>query len=365
MSTLRSALLLFLSLALLSVCGSCSSGPGSSSEARSPAAVLSAAGSAAPSPEQPVTDSFFAMDTFMDLAVYGDPSLPEEIRDLVSGLEDRLSVTREDSEIAAVNRDGQGTLSSDTAALVAAGLDLCRRTDGALDLSIYPVLKTWGFTTGQYHVPSSEELEPLLEHVDWTGVHLEEEAGFLALDPGLEMDLGSIAKGYTGDRILERLRERGVSSALLNLGGNVQTLGTKPDGSMWQIALRDPMSQGNLGVLSVADRAVITSGGYERFFEEDGQIYWHILDPATGCPARSGLLSVTVVGERGVVCDGLSTALFVMGTEKAVRFWQESDDFEAILVTDDGRVCVTEGLADSFTLLEPFTALPLEVIARE
>ena len=301
---------------------------------------------------QPVTGTVFAMDTVMNLAIYGEEELLSQAQECIEDLESRLSVTEETSEIYAVNQNGGGTLSADTADLLSRALELCGRTNGALDLSIYPVVRAWGFTTGEYRVPGSEELEDLLARVDYTKILLDERNGQVSLAAGMEIDLGSVAKGYTGDRVISLLRERGVASALLNLGGNVQALGSKPDGTPWRIAVRDPFGDGYVGILEIANQAVITSGGYERCFVEDGQTYWHIIDPATGAPVRSGLVSVTIVGESGLVCDGLSTALFVMGLEDAADFWQSSDDFEAILVTEDGQVHITEGLEDVFSLPE-------------
>jgi thiamine biosynthesis lipoprotein len=136
------------------------------------------------------------------------------------------------------------------------------------------------------------------------------------------------------------------------LGGNVQALGAKPDGSPWRVAVQDPSGEGYLGVLEIDGQAVITSGGYERYFVEDGVTYWHIIDPTTGTPARSGLISVTIVGDSGLLCDGLSTSLFVMGLEDATQFWQENSGFEAVFVTEDGQITITEGLQDKFSLLE-------------
>lgn len=322
-----------------------------------------------PSPEQssaaqPVTGTVFAMDTVMELTIYGGEDLLSAARERIEELESKLSVTEESSEIYAVNHSGGGTLSADTADLLSRALDLCGRTSGALDLSIYPVVRAWGFTTGEYRVPGRGELEKLLAHVDYTRIDLDEASGRVSLADGMEIDLGSVAKGYTGDQVIALLREHGVTSALLNLGGNVQALGGKPDGAPWRIAVRDPFGDGYVGILEVVDQAVITSGGYERYFVEDGQTYWHIIDPTAGAPVRNGLVSVTIVGESGLVCDGLSTALFVMGLEDAVAFWQKSDDFEAVLVTEDGQIHITEGLEDVFSLPDQGSGLEGVTVIR-
>lgn len=312
--------------------------------------------------DSPAEGAIFAMDTYMEFRIYGDEALLGEAVDIIGGMEAALSVTYEKSEIYAVNRDGFGTVSDTTAALISRALTLCGRTDGALDISVYPIVRAWGFTTGDYRVPPDEELAALLENVDYTRVSLTENTVTLA--DGMMIDLGSVAKGAASGAVVDYLRSQGVTSALLNLGGNVHTLGTKPDGSLWHIAVKDPVGAGNLCVLDIADKAVITSGGYERFFEEDGVTYWHIIDPATGTPARNGLISVTVVGEDGLLCDALSTSLFVMGPERAAQLWRESDDFEAVFVMEDGSVAITEGLEGSFRLLDAYENADYEVIRR-
>ena len=303
--------------------------------------------------------TFFAMDTVMTLRLYqgGDGSLLDRAEARVRELEGLWSVTDGASEISTLNHDGSAELSPETADLLRTALDMCRRTDGALDISTYPVLRAWGFTTGEYSVPGGEAIAALLPLVDYGRVALE--AGAAALPPGMEIDLGSVAKGYTGDALAALLKQGGAASALLDLGGNIQAVGSKPDGSPWRVAIRDPAGDGNIGVVEVADQVVVTSGGYERYFEEDGVLYWHIIDPATGWPARSGLTSVTVVGESGLLCDGLSTALFVMGREGALEHWRQHRDFEAVLVSEDGSVTITAGLEGRFTPADP--ARPLTV----
>ncbi len=309
--------------------------------------------------------SFFAMDTYMSIRAGGaTEALLARAEEAVLDLERRISVTDGDSQIFALNRDGAGTLDAETAELLRRGLALCAETDGALDLSVYPVLRAWGFTTGDYRVPAPAELADLLRLVDYRRVRLDAD-GTAALDPGMQLDLGSVAKGYLGDKLCALLRDGGVESALLDLGGNVQALGGKPDGSPWRVGIRDPQGEGLLGVLAVRDCAVVTSGGYERCFTDgDGTVYWHILDPASGMPARSGLLSVTVVGQEGLRCDALSTALFVMGPERAAAFWRAHGGFELALVTEDGRLLLTPGLAERFTPAEGLS-LRVETLERE
>ena len=327
-------------------------------------ALLFLTGCSAESSPEPVQGTFFAMDTVMDFTIYGESGLIDQSESLIASLESLVSVTDANSELYAINQTGSGTLTGKASSLMEQALELCRRTGGALDISVYPIVRAWGFTTGSYQVPDEAEIQALLPLVDYRKIQYDAATGTVTLPEGMEIDLGSVAKGYAGQLAAQMLRNSGVESALLNLGGNVQTVGAKPDGSPWQIGIKDPQGEDAMMVLSVEDQAVVTSGGYERYFEQDGQTYWHIMDPSTGHPADSGLISVTIVGDEGVVCDGLSTALFVMGLEKAADLWAQSGDFEAVFVTASGEVYITEGLRDRFALTKQYADTPVSVIER-
>ena len=311
------------------------------------------------------TSQLFAMDTVMELQVSGHEDVLEGAESMIRDLEKELSVTDEDSAIYELNASGSAVLSEKAAEILGGALSVCERTDGALDISIYPVLRAWGFTTGEYRVPEEAEIQELLKSVDYRRVKAS--ACRVEIPSPMQIDLGSVTKGYTGTAVADYFRQQGVTSALINLGGNVQCIGTKPDGSKWKVAIKSPFADsqsGIYGVMEAEDTAIITSGGYERFFEEDGKTYWHILDPTTGHPARNGLVSVTVIGDDGLLCDGLSTALFVMGLDKATDLWKASDDFEAVFITEAGDVFITEGAADSFTLSGEYYDAKVTVIGR-
>lgn len=311
-------------------------------------------------------NSLFAMNTYMTFTAYGEEA-EEAIADAeerVEELEALWSVTDEESEIYRANHSGGEPvrLSEETAQLVSFSLEMAEKTDGALDPAIYPVLEAWGFTTDTKRVPSQEEIDALLEHVDYEKITLE--GDLLTVPEGMELDFGAVGKGYAGDFAAETIRTHGIGSAILSLGGNIQAVGSRPDGTDWRIGLRSPWEDGTLGVLRVSDCAVVTSGGYENYFEdEEGNVYWHILDPATGYPADSGLASVTIVCPQGRMGDALSTALFVMGPQKAEEYWRENEGFEMILVTQEGELLITEELSDRFTLSEGRTE-PITVLSR-
>ena len=304
------------------------------------------------------------MDTAMRLTVYGQGAGEAAglARERVLELEALLSVTDENSDVCAANRNGGGTLHADTAALLERALALCGETGGALDVSIYPVVRAWGFTTGAYRVPEEAELAALLERVDYTRISLE--GTVLTLPEGMELDLGAVAKGWTGDRLMELLRREGITSAIVELGGNVQALGSKPDGSPWRVAVQAPDGSGYAGALEITDCAAVTSGGYQRYFEQDGETYCHIIDPAGGRPARSGLASVTVVAEEGAAADALSTALFVLGRERGEALWRERGGFECVFIGEDGSVAVTQGLEGRFSLYGAWEGRTLEIVRK-
>lgn len=302
----------------------------------------------------PVTKEIFAMDTYMMVTAYGEcaQSAVDKAAAEIERLDSVLSTGDEDSEIYALNQQGGGTVSEDTKYLLERSLEIWKDTGGTFDISIYPVMQAWGFTSGTYQVPSGQQLEELLSLVDSSKIVLDSGASTVAFETeGMQIDFGGIAKGYTSARIMDVFREEGVTSGLVSLGGNVQLLGSKPDGSRWRVGIQSPDSEEEcLGILEAEDCAVITSGGYERYFEEDGVSYHHIIDPATGYPADGGLESVTIVSADGTLADGLSTALFIMGREDAIEFWRKhSDEFDAILLEEDGTLYVTEGISEHFT----------------
>ena len=309
------------------------------------------------------TRTVYAMDTVMNLTVYGEnaaaalESAEQELHTLDKSV---LSRTAEGSELYALNAANGETViyGADDAlpALIEVALTISDATNGAFDPTLAPVLDAWGFTKDEHHVPSADELAALLGHTGLDQVTLKETAdGYsVALSDGTQLDLGGIAKGYAADLLRAQLEKESITSATLDLGGDVFVMGKKSDGSDWRIAVKDPAdTESYLGVVSAADKFIVTSGVYERYFEENGVRYHHILNPKTGCPAESGLVSVTVLCKNGAWADALSTACFVLGPDGALALRDDladqGTDFELILVTDDGRVLYTDGLADAFT----------------
>ena len=286
----------------------------------------------------------YAMDTVMSLRVYAkDEALLDEMETLLTDLEARLSATDPASALSALNRRGEAE-DPELAELLRRAAALSDRTGGALDISLLPVSKAWGVTTGTYQIPDPAALAALPAGMD----RITLSGDRITLDPGTALDLGALAKGWAADLCRARLEEAGVSG-ILSLGASIQTVGAKPDGSPWRIGIQDPDDPAATSlILSLTgSRAVVTSGDYQRCFFEDGVRYCHILDPETRSPVQGTLRSVTIVADEGFLADGLSTALFVLGREAGIEFWRASDDFEAVWIEADGTVTVTEGLASA------------------
>ncbi len=319
----------------------------------------------------------FAMDTIMTLTAYG----PNGEAGLVAGeavirsMDTMLDPENPDSIVYKLNRAHASSVSVpvevarmfQTAQTVYDSCDQMRLK--GLDLSIYPLVRLWGFIDGKYYVPSDLEIAEARARLQFDQIVLSSFPGSgsyeLTMPDTCEISFGAVAKGATAGYVIEAMRNKGVTSAIISLGGNIQTLGFKPDGSKWAIGITDPNDPANyLGILTAGETAVVTSGSYQRCFTDPntGRFYHHILDPRTGRPADNSLLSVTVICEDGALADALSTALFVLGEKNAIRYWQsfgkESKlNFQMILINKDNEVICTSGLIDVFSLENPYYSL--------
>lgn len=300
----------------------------------------------------------FAMDTYMTFQAYGNRAQEavNAAAEEIDRLDALLSTEKAGSEINTINKNGGGMLSEDTMAILDSAMKLYRDTEGIFDITVYPLIQEWGFTDRNYHVPPQSRIQKLTALVNSGKLEYQTGTQELKLPEGVSLDFGGIAKGYASDCIMKIYKKFGIESGIVSLGGNVQFCGNKADGSAWRVAIQSPdKEEGYIGILQESDKAVITSGGYERYFEEDGKVWHHIIDPRTGYPAENELASVTIVSSEGTKADGLSTSLFIMGKDKALAYWKNhSDEFDAILVEKSGKISVTEGIRTSFTSDYPF-----------
>lgn len=306
--------------------------------------------------------SFEAMNTFMVITSYGDKCklANDKAENQIKNLEALISTTNSESLVYKINNsNGEIVNINETLLnLIEFGIKGAEETNGHFTPLLYPVTKTWGFTTNEYRVPSYEEIQEKLILCDCTKVDIYKDCigGEIRIEPGMAFDFGAIGKGFAGDEAIKVLQELGIESAILDLGGNIQVLGKKPDGSDWKIGLKDPFG-GSVPIgLSVSDCAVITSGGYERFFTgDDGKKYIHIFDGKTGYPVNNNVVSSTIVTKNGLYGDYLSTSTFILGKDETVKFWKEKKDFDFIMMFDDNSLIYSIGLQNKITILKDFS----------
>lgn len=305
---------------------------------------------------QEYTKTIFAMDTVMDLKLYSDNggNALEEAEKEILRIEKLFDRGNKDSEIYKINQNKIAEVSSDTAEVISEAIAISQKTNGAFDITIAPVMDLWGFFGGEFKVPSDDELKFALSKVRYENVQIKDNR--ILISENTTIDIGGIGKGYASDKVAELLKRNDVKSAIISLGGNVYALGKKPDNSLWTVGIADPNSPAQpVGKLRIADKAVVTSGGYQRYFERDGVTYHHIIDPKTGKSADNGLASVTIISDSGTNADGLSTSLFVMGLEKSIEFWRRNKNFEAVFVDSQGAVYITSGIKGAFESEHEYT----------
>lgn len=309
--------------------------------------------------------SLFAMDTYMTFQIYGGNNkdlrkVLNDTEELIINYEKKWSVTDSESEIYLLNHSSgkEVEVSDETIALLQYAKTVATDTNGNFDPTIYPIVKDWGFTTGEYKIPQEERIHELLAYVNYQNIKID--GNRVVIPSHYELDLGAVIKGYVGDEIIELWKQNNVSYGILNLGGNVQTLNQKGKED-WKVGIRDPFNKQSVAVVSVNDKAVVTSGSYERYFVgEDGNTYSHIINPKTGIPVNNGLLSVTIVSEEGRKCDALSTSLFVMGIDEAINYWEDRKDFDFVILSEDKRIIVSENIKDQIEIKDD--SWKLEVI---
>lgn len=301
---------------------------------------------------EPVTQSGFYFNTVISLTVYGshaDDAMAEAFT-LCEHYENLWSKTVAGSDIWNINHaDGKPVkVDPKTADLLNTALYWAEKTDGLIDPTVTPLSDLWNFTGDpKGPVPAQEEIDALLPHVNYQNVRISENTVALT-DPKAQIDVGFLAKGYIADCLKELFLEKDVTSALINLGGNVLAVGSKPDGSAFRTGIKMPFGKdGELaGIVSLSDHSLVSSGSYERCFEQDGRLYHHILNPSTGYPADTGLSGVTILSDSSTDGDALSTSCFLLGLDQGMELIESLPGTEAMFITTDGQIYKTDGFPD-------------------
>ena len=299
---------------------------------------------------EPLSATGFYFDTVITITLYDsslgkkeNDALLDACMDLAAYYENLLSAQKEGSEIWQVNHSNGAyvTVSDDTLSLLSAALSYAGLSNGLVDPSVGPLSSLWDFGSGgRKQVPADSLIRDALSHIDYTKIELTDNNVRLT-DTASSLDLGFIAKGFIGDKMKQFLISNGTSSAIINLGGNVVTVGQKPDGSPFKIGIQKPFAPAGVAALTMelSDISVVSSGNYERYFIADDVLYHHILSTKTGYPVESGLSQVTILCENAVDADALSTLCFLLGYEKAAALLHENyPDVRAIFITQDGGI---------------------------
>jgi len=299
----------------------------------------------------------FALGTFCHITFFEQEQdkVYSDVFARIREIENLMSVNISSSDVSRVNA-AAGTepvqVHEETFAVIKLALHYAKLSGGAFDPSVGPLVSLWGIGGGRPRVPSQAEIDETLSLVNWQYVELDEEMrSVFLIRHGMALDLGAIAKGYAADEAAAVIKNSNVERAIINLGGNILTCGERKDGSPWRVGVQNPNDDRDkyIGILRVTEKSVVTSGVYERFFEEGGRRYHHIFSPDSGYPADNGLLSVTIAAPRSVDADALSTTVFVLGYERGSALIESLEETEAVFIFNDLSVRKTSGADFSLT----------------
>ncbi|WP_410770941.1 FAD:protein FMN transferase [Fontibacillus sp. BL9] len=304
---------------------------------------------------EPLSQTFFIFDTVVNVKIYDNRATTknfEELEALMKNIDNKISRTNPDSEIHQVNAQAgiaPVEVSPDTFELVSLAVDYAKKTNGLLDPSIGPLVSLWNIGHEGAHVPPAEEIAAAQQLTDYRKIELNPEKHEIYLQAkGMEIDLGSYGKGYAADAIYDYLAEQDFHSAIIDLGGNIFAMGSKPGGKTWNVGIQDPdQERGNpIGSVRIKDKTVVTAGIYERFFIEDGKLYQHIIDPRSGYPVDNNISSVTIVTDRSTDADTMDTSLLIMGIEEGLKFAENTPNTEVLFITKDKKLYATSGFKE-------------------
>ncbi|RAK08984.1 thiamine biosynthesis lipoprotein [Halanaerobium saccharolyticum] len=310
--------------------------------------ILTACGNDAEEMPQ-AEDNAFLMDTLVQMRAHGENAeiAVEESMERIREIENLMSKTIETSDIYKLNNNPESEIEIDPESMevLKKAVEYAEMTDGGFDPTIGALVELWGIGTRDAAVPDESDIEEALANTGYQYLELQDNTAEIT-NPGVKIDLGGIAKGYAAEEVKKIVQKHKIEHAFVNLGGNVLVIGDKVDGSPWKIGIQDPRKgRGNvMAIVEAVDLTIVTSGNYERYFEEDGELYHHILDPKTGYPAENNLLSVSIISENSFDADALSTAVYVMGLERGMEFIEDLDDVNAMFITENLDVYLSSGL---------------------
>ncbi|AZR72602.1 hypothetical protein BBF96_03890 [Anoxybacter fermentans] len=320
--------------------------------------ILAGCGKKSSEYELSVTRTSFIMGTLVTVKVYGPDraKIADEVLAELKRIEELMSINITESEVNEINSNAgvkPVKVSEDTFKVIKLAKEYAEMTNGLFDPSVGPLVQLWGIGTRHKKVPTKEELAEVLPLINYKNIILDEKNQTVYLSrPGMMIDVGGIAKGYAADLAIDIFKKHKVKSGYVNIGGNVMVYGKKPDKSLWRIGIQDPRAPRDdlMAVISLENQAVVTSGDYERYFIENGIRYHHILNPKTGYPARTGLISATVIGDSSFHADALSTSVFLLGPEKGMALAKKMG-YEVMVITDDKKVLMSEGIEDKMKII--------------
>ena len=308
---------------------------------------------------QPISRTEIFMSTPVSITIYdGDnENILDKAFKKVAEVENLVSINKENTEISELNKNagiGKVKLSDISYDILKKGLEYSKLSNGSYDITIGPLVKLWNIGFEDAKVPSKDEINEVISSIDYNNIEINDSTKEVFLTKkGMEIDLGSIAKGYIADEVANILKQEGVNRAIIDLGGNIYALGSKSSDSNWKIGIQNPFNDRGevVGGIEVSDKTVVTSGIYERFIEENGVKYHHILNPKTGYPYETDIAGVSIIADESIDADALSTLTFTKGVEEGLRFIEGLDNVDAIFITNDKKIYITKNIRDKFNII--------------
>ena len=300
----------------------------------------------------------FAMDTYIDIKIKGKEKdakkALEESEKRIEDIEKKLSAHIDSSKLSEINnrKESEVKIDKEIIKIIKKANYYSEKSNGSFDISIYPLVNLWKIGSNQAKVPNKKDIHDSLKHINYKDIKINEEKKTLILKENMKIDLGGIAKGYTADEVKNIIINNNIESGIINLGGNILTVGSKDNITPWNIGIVEPVigSKDYVGVFKSKGDSIVTSGYYERYFKQDGQIYHHILSPFNGYPAKTNISSVTIISDKGIDGDALSTSIYILGKDNGMKLIESLDSIECIIITDEREIYKSSGIKDSFVL---------------